>query len=196
MKRSPLFLVIFFSFSALAATQATVVLTPSQVQTVIDQQAGAPPPPPPPPVSDSTCAGFTNTYIADLSWSTPVRIIQPMQLNDVVLVRFTTGNLSSTNNLPHIVVTEYGGVGPAQRTAGLSTSPCVFSLQSGMAPGAVSVGNTITSVFAIKPGSGYGFYPVLEKNTTYYLSVKNNPGGGCSLGDSCQISIDLLKAGL
>lgn len=144
---------------------------------------------------NGTCPGFASTQVLDLNWAVPTRLVTSgFTLSDVLVVRFTTGSNNSSNNLPHITAVEYGGVGPAQRTGVLSATPCDFAHQA--TPGAIGVGNTITSTFAIGNGSGFGFYPVLQTNTTYYLNIKNNAGGGCGLGAPCDMSIDLIKANL
>lgn len=136
-----------------------------------------------------TCPGFTTTTVLAMSWSSPVRLFAPtFGANDVVVVSFTTGNIASSNNLPHLVAVEYLDP-PNSRTAVLSATACDFGAQA--APGAISVGNTATMLFAIAPGSGFSFYPVLAKNTVYYMNIKNN---GCAA--SCGISVDLLKGAL
>ena len=57
-------------------------------------------------------------------------------------------------------------------------------------------GNTVTAIFALGSGSGAGYYPVLETNTTYYLNIRNDPGSNCVAGSACDMSIDLIKGPL
>jgi hypothetical protein len=59
----------------------------------------------------------------------------------------------------------------------------------------MSVGNSVTAVFAIGTGSGFGFYPVLTTNTTYYLNIKNSANATCASNGVCEMSVDLIKRG-
>lgn len=140
-----------------------------------------------------TCAGFDTTHIVDLNWATPVRqYATGVGANDIIVVRFTTGNVGTSNNLPHVTVVEYSA-GPYSRTAYLSATPCAFTNSFG-APGAgPMIGNTITSLFAITPGFGFNYYPVTQKNTTYYVNIRNTAGNGCTV--NCDVSADLIKPG-
>jgi hypothetical protein len=143
-----------------------------------------------------SCPGFTNTYVLDINWASPTRqYALSMGPNDMVLVRTTTGNISSTTSLPRIAGAEYNSP-PSNRIATLSTTPCDFTQQA--APGANMQGNSITAIFALGSGSGYGFYPVIGLNTVLYLSVKNSPNSTCAgqTPANCGMFFDLLKPGL
>lgn len=196
---------------ALSAHAATVQLAPGDYATCAVAPACAPPGttppevppviPPAPPITppagwSGTCPGFEHTIIIPLDWSAPMRLLSTnyggFRLGDIAVITFTTGAVSSSNNLPHITVVEYGD-SPSQRVATLSATPCFFATNQAT-PG-FGVGNTITSVFAVGSGSGFGFYPVLKTNTTYYLNIKNNPNGGCVASGTCDVSVDLIKAG-
>ncbi len=132
-----------------------------------------------------------------MDWNSPARLFTSahggFDATDIVVVRFTTGSIASSNNLPHLVAVEYGA-SPYSRTAYLSGTPCALTNGFG-APGAgPMVGNSITSLFAIAPGFGFGYYPITQKNTTYFLNMVNNGGSGCTT--ACDMSVDLLKGGL
>jgi hypothetical protein len=142
------------------------------------------------------CDGFASTRVIELNWAAPNRQLTAnyggFGTNDALVVQFTTGNVSTTNNLPNITAVEYGS-SPSSRTAVLSATPCDFSQQA--TPGAMSVGNSVTAVFAIGTGSGFGFYPVLTTNTTYYLNIKNSANATCASNGVCEMSVDLIKRG-
>jgi hypothetical protein len=107
------------------------------------------------------------------------------------VVKFTTGNVSSNTNLPNLTAVEYQS-SPSSRIATLSALPCDWSTQS--APGANLHNNTINAVFAVGSGSGFGFYPVLNTNTTYYLNIKNDPGSSCvATSGPCDMAVNLSK---
>jgi hypothetical protein len=146
------------------------------------------------PNGNSTdCPGFNKTIVLDLNWAAPMRLYSKyvgggFGLSDALIVRFTTGSKSSVSNLPSITAVEFDSQ-PTSRTATLSASPCDFSTQP--APGANLHGNTINPIFAVGTGSGFGFYPVLNTNTTYYLNIRNDPASTCTIGVSCDMSVDL-----
>lgn len=153
-----------------------------------------------PPISASwagTCSGYTKTVLLDIDWNAPARLFTTsgggFDANDIVVVRFTTGSIASSNNLPHLVAVEYGA-SPFPRTAYLSGTPCALTNLFGVPGAGPMVGNSITSLFAIAPGFGFSYYPILQKNTTYYLNMVNNGGSGCTTG--CNMSVDLLKGSL
>lgn len=153
-----------------------------------------PTPTPPNPPGIISCTGFTNTVVVDLNWATPTRMYSSMGASTAVVVRFTTGSVSSTTSLPRVAGAEYNSP-PSTRIARLSTTPCDFSTQP--VAGANMEGNSITSVFAISPGSGFNYYPVLRTNTTYYLNVKNADDPTCASGPGvCDMFWDLIKGGL
>ena len=174
-----------FYYVARACTSAACVSSPAAPLVVTVLPTGGSPP------FSGTCPGYATTTVLDLSWSSPVRLYaNPFTQSDIIVLRFTTGNIASSNSLPHTTVVEYGGP-PTSRMAVLSATPCDLGAQP--APGAVSVGNTNTNLWAISPGSGFGFYSVLAKNTTYYVNIVNSPGA-CAA--SCPVSADLLKDSL
>jgi hypothetical protein len=144
---------------------------------------------------NGTCSGFDNTRLIVMDWNNPTRMLTRnfggFNANDVIVVQFTTGSLSTTNNLPHITAVEYGS-SPSSRQGVLSATPCDFSPQPVI--GATSYGNTITSLFAIGSGTGFGYYPVLQPNTTYYVNIKNMPNPNCASNANCDMSVDLIKA--
>ena len=174
-----------YYYVARACTSAACVSSPLSPLVVTVLATGGSPP------FSGTCPGYTNTYVLPLSWSSPTRLfVSSFTQTDIVVLSFTTGNIQSTNSLPHTTVVEYGGP-PTQRMAVLSATPCDLGAQP--APGAVSVGNTNTNLFAISPGSGFGFYSVVPKNTLMYVNIVNSPGA-CAA--NCPLSADLLKDSL
>ena len=62
-------------------------------------------------------------------------------------------------------------------------------------PGAYTESNSLTLIIAVGTGSGFGYYPVLKTNTTYYLNIKNSPNSTCAQNNSCDMFIDLVKPG-
>jgi hypothetical protein len=145
---------------------------------------------------NGSCPGFTATHIIPIDWSTPVRKYTEQHggfgVSDIIIVKFTTGNVSTGSSLPRLTAAEYNSP-PSSRTAVLSAIPCDFSVQS--TPGATNIGNSITAVFALGTGTGFGYYPVLQLNKEYYLNMKNNPGSTCASAPSCDMFIELLKPG-
>jgi hypothetical protein len=127
-----------------------------------------------------------------MNWQSPARRTQNMGPSDAIVVKFTTGNVSSISSLPRITGAEYQSP-PSSRIAVLSPTACDFGTQPMM--GAYGEGNSITMVFAVGTGSGYGFYPVIPLNTTWYLNVKNSPNSTCTAGGVCEMFFDLLKPG-
>lgn len=145
---------------------------------------------------EGTCPGFDNTRIMVLNWATPTRLYTSQaggfSTNDILVIQFTTGGVSSTTSLPRIAAAEYQS-SPSSRTAVLSATPCDFTTQA--TPGATIIGNSVTAVFALGTGSGFGYYPQLALNTTYYLNVKNTPSATCTASGACDMFIDLVKPG-
>lgn len=145
---------------------------------------------------NGSCPGFDATHIIPIPWGAPQRKFTAnfggFGPNDAIVVKFTTGNTSTTGSLPRMTAAEYNS-SPSSRTAVLSATPCDFSTQS--TPGATNIGNSITATFALGTGTGYGYYPVLSLNTEYYLNMKNNPGATCLSQPSCDMFIELLGAG-
>lgn len=143
---------------------------------------------------NGSCPGFAATHIIPIDWNNPQRTFTAnfggFGILDIVVVKFTVGNISSTSSLPRMTSAEYNSP-PSSRTAVLSATPCDFSTQS--TPGATIIGNSITAVFATGTGSGGGYYPVLQLNHEYYLNMKNNPGSTCASAPSCDMFIDLIK---
>lgn len=177
----------------------TLTVTSTTGSTVVMNctTSGPTPPTPPGPIPPSppgviSCTGFNRTVVVDLTWATPTRQYSSMGVNDAVVVRFTTGSVSTTTSLPRIAGAEYNSA-PSTRIARLSATPCDFSTQP--AAGANIEGNSITAVFAIAPGSGFNYYPILQTNTTYYLNVKNAPDPTCAGTGVCDMFWDLIKPG-
>jgi hypothetical protein len=131
---------------------------------------------PPPPNNDTNCGVPGPVRHMVMSWQTPTRLYTSnaggFAKNGAVVVAFTTGSVSSTTSLPRIAAAEYQSP-PSSRIATLSSKPCDFGPQP--TPGAAGEGNSVTMVFALGTGSGYGYYPVLQLNTTYFLNMKNSP---------------------
>lgn len=191
-------LLLFFSAQAFAGP-ATLILTPDQCTSLTAQCGAVPPIPPviqPGTGWNGTCAGFTNTRVLPMSWSSPARLYTAsfggMGANDAVVVTFTVGNVSTTSSLPRIAGAEFNS-SPSSRTATLSAVPCDFSVQP--TPGASILGNSVTAVFAIGTGSGFNYYPVLAKNGTYYLNVRNTADATCTGTGACDMFFDLVKVG-
>lgn len=182
----------------------TITLAPGDTLTVVAGAAGStttpvppqpnpnpnpnpnqPPPPPPPPSG----AGRIN-YRQE--WNDSQIHPVPMGPTDELVIEFTTGSVNTTNNLPHIVVTEYGSP-PRARESVLSEQAGDFSM-TGKRPGAQGAGNTISAHFGIGEGGTGGYYPALEPSKTYYLNMRNAPGAAAP-GDVCDVSVNLIKAG-
>jgi len=149
------------------------------------------------PTSGCVVNGVTVTpKIIQMDWANPQRMYTTnaggFGADDVIVVRFTTGNVSSDASLPRLASAEYNS-SPSSRDATLSSLMCDFAPQA--TPGATIIGNSITAVFAIGTGSGFGYYPVLQTNTTYYLNMKNSAGASCRSNGQCDMFIDLIKAG-
>jgi len=145
---------------------------------------------------NGTCQGFAKTIVMSMDWAAPTRLytasFNNMHYDDAVVVRFTTGNVETTNSLPRIAGAEYQSQ-PSARVAALSATPCDFDPQQTV--GAYGQSVSVTMVFAISPGTGFGYYPVLQKNTTYYLNIKNAPNATCASNNVCDMFVDLVKPG-
>ncbi len=143
-----------------------------------------------------SCPGFGNTIVMNMNWANPARLFTSSYgafgPNDVIVVVFTTGNVASPNNsLPRLVAAEYQSP-PSTRIAVLSTTACDFSAQ--LTQGATTSGTTVTVPFTVANSNNYGFYPILNTNTTYYLNIKNAPSSSCtSSGGDCDMAVDLNK---
>lgn len=210
-------LLALITLCCLTSAHATdITLTPAQVSTVCSANGGCGAAPPIPPtncppgehwqgnicVPDVTppstgCAGPGGKVInMEFPWINPVRqYTGSMGVNDVVVVKFTTGGKSSANNnLPKINGAEWGSA-PSTRRAVLSAAPCDFSAQTWQ--GASSDSYSPSVPFALGTGYNYGYYPILELNSTYYFNVKTLPNGSCSASGICDMFFELiLPAGL
>lgn len=178
---------INYSYQVNACIGANCVLVPTAALVATVAATGS---------FSGTCPGFDNTIVLAMNWGSPVRLYTGhMGANDIVLVTFTTGNTSTTNSLGRVAGAEYNSP-PSGRIATLSANPCDFTTQA--APGANMQGNSITASFAITPGSGFGYYPVLSKNHLYYLNIKNSPNSTCvnAAVPECGMFFDLLNSGL
>lgn len=153
-----------------------------------------------PPPTGISCPGFSKTVVLTANWATPIRLYAPFGPSDAVVVVFTTGSVSTpNNNLGHIGGAEWG-TNPSTRLAALSPKPCDWSNQNwpqhlpGIPadyPGASSSGNSVNVPFAVGSGANFGFYPILELNTTYYFNIKNDASAGCAVQGSCDMFLDL-----
>lgn len=141
-----------------------------------------------------SCPGFDNTIILTANWASPTRLYTGhMGANDIAIVQFTTGSGSSSSSLPFIAGAEYNSP-PSSRLGTLSASPCDFTTQT--AAGAnIGPSTSITARFAVGSGTGYGYYPVLNTSTTYYLNVKNVANSTCASSGECGMFFDLVKNG-
>ena len=141
---------------------------------------------------NGTCAGFNNTMVIDMDWARPVRAYSgPFGPNDIMVVRFTTGKSdSANNNLPRVAGAEWGSP-PSGRYSVLSDTPCDMSAQKWL--GGTSAGNSVQVPFAVGLGNNFGYYPILQKNTTYYFNVKNQANQSCSSSGVCDMFVELLK---
>jgi hypothetical protein len=134
----------------------------------------------------------------NMNWANPARMytssVSGFGPNDIVVVAFTTGSVASPNNsLPRLVAAEYQSP-PSTRIANLSATPCDFGAQ--LTQGATTSGTTVTVPFTVANSNNYGYYPILNTNTTYYLNIKNAPSSSCtSSGGDCDMAIDLNKPG-
>lgn len=149
-------------------------------------------PTPPSNLSSAACGVTGQVYTQTMPWPTPSRLYQTMGADDAIVIQFTTGSTSSSGSLPRIAAGEYGSP-PSPRLATLSPKQCDFGPQPTV--GAAGEGNSVTMVFALGTGSGFGYYPVLALNTTYYLNVKNSPSSTCRTNGSCDMFVDLVKPG-
>lgn len=165
----------------------TVVAGGTPVALVISSGSGA---------WSGVCPGFTYTRVLPVNWAAPVRMLTSafggFGASDIVVVQFTTGDSASTGNLLKITGAEYQGP-PIQRTAALSDIPCDFTGGSLKAWwGSTTTGSTsVTVPFTIENPNNYGYYPILQRNTTYYLNVKQAPSSGCTA--SCDMFFELIK---
>lgn len=143
---------------------------------------------------DITCPGYDSTHVIDFPWVSPVRQYSgAFHVNDIIVVRFTTGNIDSAdNNLPRVTGSEWQSP-PSGRISTLSSKACDFGVQQFL--GAQSAGNSIQVPFAIGLGSNFGYYPILQKNTTYYWNIKNAANQSCSAQNICDMQFELLKPG-
>lgn len=173
------------NYQVRACVSTACVTVPSSPLTAVVAAAGG--------AWGGTCSGYDNTFVVDLNWASPTRqYATGVAANDIIVVRFTTGNVATSNNLPHVTGVEYSAA-PYSRTAYLSATPCALTNGFG-APGAgPMIGTTVTSLFAISPGFGFNYYPILQKNTTYYVNIRNTAGNGCVA--NCDMSFDLIKPG-
>lgn len=204
MKRILFSLLMLATIEAQAVSQS-IVLSPGDVVTITaaPQGGGTTPPTPPsiPPQTgswDGKCAGFARTLVVDLDWNAPQRKWSPTMTNgvnflrpDVMVVRFTTGSVSTTGSLVTVSGAEYNSP-PSWRIATLSATPCDFGPQPAM--GANITGNSVTAKFALGTGTGFGYYPVLPLNTVHYLNIKNDELPTCA-ATLCDMFVDLLKPG-
>ncbi len=142
-----------------------------------------------------TCPGYTNTINLDFGWTSQRLTATNMGINDVIVAKFTSGNIDSpSNNLPRISGAEWQSP-PSARYAVLSRTPCDFSGQTW--PGAITAGNSIQVPFAVGTGSNWNYYPIVPKNTVMYLNVRNlSPNESCSNQGQCQMFIELNKGNL
>lgn len=142
-----------------------------------------------------TCPGFANTRVINIPWGNPVRVYTRdyggFGVNDIIVAKMHVGNISTGSSLPRLTAAEYQS-SPSSRTAVLSATPCDLGPQP--TPGATNIGNSITAVFATGTGSGYGYYPVLNLNTDYYLNMKNNTGATCTSTGLCDMFLELIGA--
>lgn len=141
-----------------------------------------------------SCPGFATTNLVTMNWASPSRLAPiTMGANDIVIVQFTTGNVSTTTSLETLSGAEWSSP-PSSRIATLSSTPCDFSAQT--APGAnIGPSNSITAKFGLGTGTGFSYYPVLNLNSTFYLNIKNAPSPTCASGGICDLFMDLLKVG-
>jgi hypothetical protein len=149
---------------------------------------------------NGTCPGFASTLVIDVDWSPPSTRQYTASHGgfgpaDIMVVRFKTGSVSSGLSLPRIAAAEYQS-SPSSRIAAISDTPCSFSPLQGSL-GSYGEGNTVTMVFATGTGTGFGYYPALELNKTYYVNVKNSSNSTCQISGDCNLFIDFIKpAGL
>jgi len=140
------------------------------------------------------CEGFDNTRVIDLDWANPTRKytrdMGGFGVRDALVIRFTTGSVSSEKNLPRVVAAQYKS-SPSSRRATLSPKPCDFGPQPML--GSAGEGNSVTMVFALGSGNGGLHYAVLPLNTTYYVNIKNTPNATCESSGVCDMFVELMK---
>lgn len=172
---------------------------------------GAPPPPgvtcpdgsqhpagyicPVAPPGNIVCPGFTKTLVMVVDWNNPTRLLTVnyggFNANDIVVYQFTTGGGSSIdNNLPRVAGAEYSA-GAANRIAAMSDKPCDFVGLPFFA--ATVTSSAITIPFTVNNPNNYGFYPILNNHSTYFINVKNAPDSGCVT--ACNMFFDLSRNG-
>lgn len=179
-------------------TSQTILLAPGDTLTVVAGAAGSTPvppvvnPPTPGPTPAPAPSGGANQITHRQDWNDSAIHHVPMGWNHELAIEFKTGTVLTTNDLPHIVVTEYNSP-TRSRESVLSATPFDFSM-AGKRPGAQGAGSTITATFGIGEGGTSGYYPALLPNTTYYLNVRNAPGAAAP-GDVCDVSVNLIRAG-
>lgn len=151
--------------------------------------------PPDPPPFGGTCPGFGKTLLMVENWANPVRLYTQdyggFNSNDILVVQFTTGNgQSQTGNLPRLAGAEWQS-GAADRVWALSATPCSFTPLPYFAASGTS--SAVTVPFTVINPNNFGYYPILQGNTTYYLNIKNAAGSGCT--STCNMFMDLVKNG-
>jgi hypothetical protein len=164
-------------------TIATITLTPDQVASVIAQAGTTPlppqpqpvPPNPPDPPSTSPVPPGSIHIVCPFQPGSPRQYTGPITSADIICVEFKTGSKTSNQltGLPRISGSEYQSP-PRTRIAVLSKTPGDFGPQT-MA-GASSNGTTVSVPFTVSDPNNWGYYPILDPSTTYYLNVKSaNP---------------------
>ncbi len=192
---------------SLVAGQSDVTLAAGESITISAAPSGGGPTPPVPPSpvppspvppnpTDIQCTGFNKTLVLPMDWVNPQRMFTSQWggfgVNDAVVVKFTTGSVDSpSNNLPKIGGAEYGST-PTARYAVLSAKPCDWDAQQWA--GASASGYSVTVPFAVGNGGNFGYYPKLDKLTTYYFNIKNLQGAGCAATGGCDMFVDLGKS--
>ena len=158
----------------------------------------SPPPPPPPPGETISCPGFDQTHVLDVVWASKsggVRVVtKGFSHNEIVVARFTTPSSTAPNVFSSIISAEYVDQ-QHDRTASLSTSPCVFPYPNPLGRLTTTTQATSSLAFTYAVGGSSAYYAILQPSTTYYLNIKNEAKGvsTCASGQSCNVYVELQK---
>jgi hypothetical protein len=144
-----------------------------------------------------SCAGFAATRVIDIGWGSAQKVYTVNSggfgPNDAVVVRFTTGSITTSFNKGNISAVEFADP-PSYRSGSLSDTPCDFTVGLPLVGGGSSVFANdqgpflYFTVFNRKSGAA-----TLQANTTYYFNIINMPGSTCQATGSCNMDMVLNK---
>jgi hypothetical protein len=144
-----------------------------------------------------SCPGFAATHVIDANWASSQLLyttnVGGFGVNDIVVVRFTTSNITSATAKGYIQAVEYSDP-TSGRTAALSATPCdlvglpkVGGGTNAFGPGDVAPW-AYFSLVASKSGAS-----ILQPNTMYYFNLTNSTPSTCQATGSCNMLITFNK---